>query len=49
MFTHLRLPTDGFPASEAAIGRGIELAKEVQAKVTGLHVIPEFHVFTYQT
>lgn len=49
MFTHLLLPTDGSPASETAIKKGIELAKEVQAKVTGLHVIPEFHVFTYQT
>ena len=49
MFTHLLLPTDGSPASEAAIQKIIELAKELHAKVTGLHVIPEFHVFTYQT
>ena len=49
MFTHLLLPTDGSPASEAAIQQSIELAKAIHAKVTGLHVIPEFHVFTYQT
>ena len=49
MFTHLLLPTDGSPASEAAIQQSIQLAKVVHAKVTGLHVIPEFHVFTYQT
>jgi nucleotide-binding universal stress UspA family protein len=49
MFTHLLLPTDGSPASEAAIQQSIELAKALHAKVTGLHVIPEFHVFTYQT
>ena len=49
MFTHLLLPTDGSPASEAAIQQSIELAKGIHAKVTGLHVIPEFHVFTYQT
>lgn len=49
MFTHLLLPTDGSPASEAAIQQSIQLAKDLHAKVTGLHVIPEFHVFTYQT
>ena len=49
MFKHLLLPTDGSPASEAAIQKSIALAKEVHARVTGLHVIPEFHVFTYQT
>jgi nucleotide-binding universal stress UspA family protein len=49
MFTHLLLPTDGSPASEAAIQPSMELAKALHARVTGLHVIPEFHVFTYQT
>ena len=49
MFKHLLLPTDGSPASEAAIQKSLALAKEVHARVTGLHVIPEFHVFTYQT
>lgn len=49
MFKHLLLPTDGSPASEATIQKCIQLAKETQAKVTGVHVIPEFHVFTYQT
>ena len=49
MFKHLLLPTDGSPASEAAIQKALALAKEVHARVTGLHVIPEFHVFTYQT
>ncbi len=49
MFKHLLLPTDGSQASEAAVQKGIQFAKEIAAKVTGLHVIPEFHVFTYQT
>jgi nucleotide-binding universal stress UspA family protein len=49
MFKHLLLPTDGSKLSEAAIRKGIELAKDNQARVTGLSVIPEFHVFTYHT
>jgi nucleotide-binding universal stress UspA family protein len=40
MFKHLLLPTDGSPRSEAAIQKGIEFAKGINAKVTGLHVIP---------
>jgi nucleotide-binding universal stress UspA family protein len=49
MFTHILLPTDGSPLSEAAIRQGIEFAKGINAKVTGFHVMPEFHVFTYKT
>ena len=49
MFTHILLPTDGSPLSEAAIQQGIEFAKGINAKVTGFHVMPEFHVFTYKT
>lgn len=49
MFKHLLLPTDGSQLSEAAIQKSIQFAKEIQAKVTGVHVIPEFHVLlTYQ-
>ena len=47
MFKHVLLPTDGSPQSEAAVRQGIALAKEQQARVTGIHVVPEFHVFTY--
>jgi len=49
MFKHLLVPTDGSPASEAAIQKSIEFAKLINARVTGLHVIPVFQVFTYQT
>lgn len=49
MFKHLLVPTDGSDASEAAIQKSIELAKILQAKVTGVHVIPEFRVLTYRT
>ena len=49
MFKHLLLPTDGSELSEGAIRKGIEMAKAVGAKVTGVYVIPEFHIFTYRT
>ncbi len=49
MFKHVLLPTDGSPHSEAAIQQGIALAKETHGRVTGIHVVPEFHVFTYQS
>ena len=47
MFKHLLVPTDGSELSEAAIQMAVTLAKESGAKVTGLHVIPEFHVLAY--
>jgi nucleotide-binding universal stress UspA family protein len=49
MFTHILLPTDGSPLSEAAIHQGIQFAKSINAKVTGIHAIQPFHVFTLQT
>ena len=49
MFTHILIPTDGSQRSEAAIEEGIKLAKDAHAKVTGFHVMPQFHVSTYKT
>lgn len=49
MFKHILLPTDGSRGSEKAIRKALELAKSTGAKVTGFHVIPKFHVFTYRT
>jgi nucleotide-binding universal stress UspA family protein len=49
MFKHILLPTDGSQLSELAIRRGIDLAKTMNARVTGFCVVPEFHVFTYRT
>lgn len=49
MFKHLLLPTDGSQLSEAAIQKGVQFAKSINAKVTGFYVMPEFHVFTYRT
>jgi nucleotide-binding universal stress UspA family protein len=48
MFTHILLPTDGSPLSEAAMHKGIQLAKSINAKVTGFHAIQPFHIFTLQ-
>jgi nucleotide-binding universal stress UspA family protein len=49
MFKHILLPTDGSKLSEVTIQKAIDFAKSVGAKVTGFHVIPQFHVFTYRT
>ena len=49
MFKHILLPTDGSELSEAAIQTGIQLAKSINAEVTGFHVIVPFQVFTFQT
>lgn len=46
MFKHLLLATDGSASSEAAIRQCMQFAKESHAKVTGMHVIPEYHVFS---
>ena len=42
MFKHILMPTDGSDHSERAIERGIELAKLCGAKVTGIHVMPDY-------
>jgi nucleotide-binding universal stress UspA family protein len=42
MFKHILLPTDGSPVSDKAVKRGIEFAKKIRARVTALHVVPEF-------
>jgi nucleotide-binding universal stress UspA family protein len=44
MFKHLLLPTDGSKFSDRAVQRGIEFAKSLGARVTTLHVIPEFRM-----
>ncbi|MFJ2988961.1 universal stress protein [Collimonas sp. NPDC087041] len=48
MFKHLLLPTDGSAASESAIRQSIQFAKATSARITGVHVIPEYHVFSRQ-
>ena len=48
MFKHILLPTDGSRLSEAAIFKGIELARQHGARVTGIHAMPEFHLLSYR-
>jgi nucleotide-binding universal stress UspA family protein len=49
MFRHILLPTDGSDLSESAIRRAIPFARSVNARVTGFHAMPEFHVLSYKT
>ena len=49
MFKNILLPTDGSPLSEAAIRKGVQFAKSINAKVTGFYALPEFHIVTYRT
>jgi len=44
MFKHILMPTDGSGHSERAIERGIELAKLCGARVTGIHVVPDYRL-----
>ncbi len=44
MFKHILMPTDGSEHSERSIERGIELAKLCGAKVTGIHVVPDYRL-----
>jgi nucleotide-binding universal stress UspA family protein len=44
MFKHILLPTDGSKLSDRAVQRGIELAESLGARVTSVHVIPEFRI-----
>ena len=48
MVTHILLPTDGSRHSEQAVFYGIELARKLGARVTGLYAAPEFHVLSYR-
>ena len=45
MFKHILLPTDGSNLSSKAVKRGIEFSRKLGARVTALHVVPEFKAF----
>ena len=49
MFKHLLLPTDGSEASQVTLVKGVRLAKEFGARITGISVVPEFHILTFNT
>ena len=44
MYKHVMLPTDGSRLSGKAVKQGIALAKSLGAKVTVIHVLPEFEM-----
>ncbi|MCW5605545.1 MAG: universal stress protein [Burkholderiales bacterium] len=44
MYKHILLPTDGSKLSNKAIKHGIEFARSIKARVTSIHVIPEFRM-----
>ncbi len=44
MFKHILLPTDGSKLSDHAVKHGIAFAKSINAKVTAIHVVPEFQM-----
>lgn len=44
MYKHILLPTDGSLLSEQSIGKGVELAKHLNARVTGLYVTPPLYL-----
>jgi nucleotide-binding universal stress UspA family protein len=49
MFKHLLLPTDGSQLSKAAVQKSVQFAKSINAKVTGLYVMPVFHAVGRKT
>jgi nucleotide-binding universal stress UspA family protein len=49
MFKHILLPTDGSNLSQVAVRKGVQFAKSVGAKVTGLCVVPSQKQFFYLT
>jgi len=42
MFKNILVPTDGSELSRRAIKQAVQLAKEQNARVTGLHVVPPY-------
>ena len=49
MFKKILVPTDGSKLSEKAVKRAVQLAKQTNASISAVHVIPKFHTFTYQS
>jgi nucleotide-binding universal stress UspA family protein len=43
MYKHILLPTDGSDLSERAVREGIRFAKSIGARLTALHVTPQFY------
>lgn len=44
MFTNILIPTDGSELSQRAVRTAVGLAKLHHARLTGIHVIPDYHL-----
>ena len=44
MFKNILIPTDGSELSQRAVRMAIALAKLHQARIVGIHVIPDYHL-----
>ena len=44
MFNNILIPTDGSEQSQRAVRTAVELAKVHGARLTGIHVIPDYHM-----
>lgn len=44
MFKHILVPTDGSERSEQAVHYAVDLARVHGARITGIHVVPDFHL-----
>ena len=44
MFKNILIPTDGSELSQRAVKIGIELAQLHRGRITGIHVIPDYHL-----
>jgi len=44
MFKNILIPTDGSELSQRAVRMALGLAKLHQARITGVHVIPDYHL-----
>src|SRR5688572_17149121 len=42
MYTHILLPTDGSKLAAKAVKEGIRLARTLGARLTAIHVVPEY-------
>jgi nucleotide-binding universal stress UspA family protein len=49
MYKHILLPTDGSKLSIKAVKQGVRLAKSLRAKVTAIHVMPEYQMVMDET
>jgi len=47
MYKHLLVPIDGSKLSEKAVSRAVELAKATEARITLMHVVPDYPLQVY--